>query len=167
MRHLSACLLLLAASLLSPAHACPDDLQEAAAFVTGQWTVVDDQGEVLGYSEFRPAAGGCGFRENWEGVDGVRGEATVTAAEGEGDWKMSWSDSDGLSLELSGRQRGQSLVFTGTQTTDDGDIHHRIAYDFLFQIGELRQTWEYQHEGETRWRTFFNGWYIPSHAWGQ
>ncbi len=144
--------------LATPALACRGDVETVMDYLPGDWEVLDGQGNVLGYSEIREGAGGCALRERWLGADGLEGEAMFTASDGR--WRMIWSDSDGLVLELDGQPRNGGMIFTGRQSRDDGDILHRIAYELLFELGEIHQRWEYSMDGGRTWEVFFMAWYV-------
>ncbi|MEA5446435.1 hypothetical protein VCB98_11450 [Gammaproteobacteria bacterium AB-CW1] len=156
-------LVLMFLAFLLPTHAlaCRGDVVTVMDYMAGDWMVADQQGNVLGYSEIREGAGGCAIRERWQGQDGLEGEAMFTARDGGERWRMVWSDSDGLMLELDGQRQNGNMVFTGAQESDQGQILHRIVYELLFEIGEIHQRWEYSTDGGRRWQVFFAGWYLP------
>jgi transcription termination factor Rho len=56
--------------------------------------------------------------------------------------------------------RNGGMIFTGRQSRDDGDILHRIAYELLFELGEIHQRWEYSMDGGRSWEVFFAAWYV-------
>ncbi|MDQ2069646.1 hypothetical protein [Natronospira bacteriovora] len=158
MRFPLAALMLLIVLLPASALACRGEVTTVMDYLPGNWEVVDGQGNILGYSEIREGAGGCALRERWEGQDGLEGEALFTVSDGR--WRLVWSDSDGLVLNLSGQPEDGNMVFTGTQSTEDGEILHRIAYELLFELGEIHQLWEYSMDGGRNWEVFFAAWYV-------
>jgi len=56
---------------------------------------------------------------------------------------------------------GADVIFTGSQQTDEGEVLHRIAYELLFDVGEIHQVWEYSTDGGRQWNVFFAAWYLP------
>ncbi|MCP1728599.1 hypothetical protein J2T60_002613 [Natronospira proteinivora] len=157
-------LTLFISAMVTPAQACRGDVTTAMDYLPGDWVVMGGETEVLGYSEIREGAGGCALRERWEGMDGLEGEALFTARDGGRRWQMVWSDSDGMSLTLSGQADGADMIFTGTQDSEEGEVLHRIAYQLLFDIGEIHQLWEYSVDGGRNWEVFFAAWYLPEDA---
>lgn len=161
MKHPLAVLIIFVVFLPVQAFACRGELVTVMDYLPGDWVVMGSETETLGYSEIREGAGGCALRERWEGMDGLEGEALFTARDGGRRWQMVWSDSEGMSLTLSGQADGADMIFTGTQDSEEGEILHRIAYQLLFDIGEIHQRWEYSRDGGRNWAVFFAAWYLP------
>jgi len=153
----------LATTLAIPSHAqsCRDEATSVMDYLPGDWVVMGGETETLGYSEIREGAGGCALRERWQGADGLEGEALFSASDGGRRWEMVWTDSDGLRLTLNGQLDGADVIFTGSQQTDEGEVLHRIAYELLFDVGEIHQVWEYSTDGGRQWNVFFAAWYLP------
>jgi hypothetical protein len=134
---------------------CADPARHQFDFWLGEWEVRDPSGQVVGHNRITSLFDGCGLREEWHGVSGVRGTSLNTYSAASGRWHQTWVDSNGDLLLLDGGLVDGAMVLEGLT----GEVHHRITWSRAEDDGDqVRQLWETSLDGSS-WDIAFDGRY--------
>ena len=131
-------------------------------FWLGSWEVTSPDGQLVGHNRITRTVQGCGLREQWRGVRGLRGTSLNAWSPARGAWHQTWIDSSGTVLLLDGGLRDGTMVLEGRVPSPDapeGELRHRI--NWLRIDGDpdrVRQLWETSADGVT-WEIAFDGRY--------
>ncbi len=145
--------------------ACEEAGYRQFDFWLGEWDVHSPAGELVGRNTISRVVSGCGLREEWRGVRGLRGTSLSTWSPLRRSWHQTWIDSSGTLLLLDGglRERGVMVLegeapLPGEQTT----VRHRISWSVVDgDPDHVRQHWETSADGRA-WETAFDGHYRRS-----
>lgn len=142
---------------------CADARHREFDFWLGTWEVRDPNGDVVGHNRVTPLFDGCGLREEWLGVGGLRGTSVNVFAAKRGHWHQTWVDSSGALLLLDGGIRDGAMVLEGSTPGDEADggtLRHRISWSPIDgHPDRVRQHWETSRDGQA-WETAFDGRYL-------
>ncbi|HSM38608.1 MAG TPA: hypothetical protein VK838_04680 [Candidatus Limnocylindrales bacterium] len=131
-------------------------------FWLGSWEVRSPDGEIVGHNRITRVADGCGLREQWRGVRGLRGTSLNAWSADRVAWHQTWVDSSGTVLLLDGGLRNGSMVLEGQLPASGqpgGRVHHRISWSLVAgDHDRVRQLWETSADG-TSWEIAFDGRY--------
>jgi tetratricopeptide (TPR) repeat protein len=106
-----------------PAHGGPIDppVVDEAAFLLGEWEVLDDRGRRIGSMSIHPAHDGRAIVREWRGNDHSTGTALLFYDEFVEAWRQIAIDSDGNVIEMIGDVHRREFEFEGELHTGRGD----------------------------------------------
>ncbi len=122
-------------------------------FWLGSWTVRASPGPVVGNASVESDLSGCLLQEHFDSGRGLQALAFVYYDVVVRHWFMTYMDSQGERIELSGGLAGQAMVMTGSEKGDGGrDIDVRVTWSAV-SGGAVQQTWEVAAAGSGAWKT--------------
>lgn len=128
-------------------------------FWVGDWEVTQPDGTPAGTNRIERILDGCVLQENWEGVDGSRGESYNLYSASDGHWHQTWVDKSGTLLLLDGGLEDGKMVLRGTRKGPGGrQLTDEISWELL-DDGRVRQHWRVSPDGGESWRDLFIGLY--------
>lgn len=146
----------------TPPPPCTDAAFRAFDFWLGDWRVANSQtGVSAGENLIAAIHDGCAIRENWSGVDGVKGESITYYDPLDGKWRQTWVSSGygGYALTLEGvAEESNRMTLTGV-------VHyygHKKSIDMRITwraTGDdtLTQTFEMRDPESGGWKVGFAG----------
>lgn len=142
------------------ARSCDAPEHRQLDFWLGDWEVVRADGELAGYNEISPVAGGCALLERWHGVRGGKGTSLTFYDPSTERWRQTWVGLRVI-LDLEGGWDGERMLLQGgPRRTPEGPVIDRIAWSPR-EDGEVLQVWEVSRDGGETWERVFAGLYRP------
>lgn len=131
-------------------------------FWLGRWKVHGPDGRLVGHNRITRTVGGCGLREEWRGLRGLRGTSLNAWSPERGAWHQTWIDSAGTVLLLDGGIRDGAMVLEGSvpaAAPNEPATRHRISWSLIDgDPDRVRQLWETSSDGVS-WEIAFDGRY--------
>lgn len=138
---------------------CADKGYQQFDFWLGEWQVSNSQNSQTSRSKISKILNGCVILEEYTAESGYQGKSLNIYNNKSQQWHQTWTDNDGLMLQLDGRLINGSMVLMGTVTNAQGDpLLQRITWTPL-AAGDVRQHWQQSTDNGTTWTTLFDGHY--------
>ncbi len=103
------------------AHSCVAPEYKQFDFWIGDWSVFEiNTTTVAAYVRVKPILDGCVLHEQYEGMDGHKGESFSLYDASRKVWQQSWVTNRGELLVIRGRMKNGEMVLTGADRTADG-----------------------------------------------
>lgn len=151
---------------LTPPPPCETAPYRQFDFWLGQWDVVKQEGGTpQASSHISSILQGCGIKEQYQAQTGYAGESLNWYDPETAQWRQSWTDNAGMTLELSGglNEQGQ-MVLSGDQRRDERGEKVRDRISWTAQPdGRVIQVWQSSTDGGQTWDQLFRGLYLPRH----
>jgi hypothetical protein len=141
-----------------PPPACATPAHGEFDFWIGDWDVTLADGKPAGTSHIEKILAGCVIFENWQSARSpYAGRSFNTWDPLTATWNQVWVDSDGATIQFSGRRNGNVMDMTGRQNTAAGTLHFQMSYT-LNDDDTVRQLWQ-QSKDRQQWEVIFDGRY--------
>lgn len=150
-----------AAFAAAPAKKCASKAHRQFDFWVGEWTVKTPDGDVVGENVIEKINDGCVLRERWRSSNGKSvGSSFNLYATKDGRWHQTWTDNDGLLLELVGGldDEGRMVMRESSVGPAKEQVVQEISWTKL-DGGKVRQHWRVSKDGGESWKDAFVGIY--------
>ncbi|HVS15686.1 MAG TPA: hypothetical protein VMV46_17315 [Thermoanaerobaculia bacterium] len=149
-------------ALLRAQGVCDSPPYAALDYLVGEWRLARDQGEELGRSTWRRAAGGCLLVEDFRDTRGQEVHGMLYRDPESGEWHGSWVDSSGNVVRVRGEDGADRIALEGEASSLQGGAIARVT----FERGEspadgVRQLLEMSSDDGATWATVSDARYLP------
>lgn len=145
----------------SAACPCCTEKHRQFDFWLGNWEVFGPKGKLLGTNDIYLLHDSCVIQENWKSATGnFTGTSYNYYNSDNGEWRQTWVDNQGGSLELKGQWNDSSMVmFTRPIMDSEGkQVVNRITWT-PDEDGSVRQLWDSSSDYGNTWQVLFDGIY--------
>ena len=134
--------------------------EEAFNFWIGEWDVYKYNTDTLvGRSSIRSILDGKAIEENYESIKyPFKGISLNKYNLVKDQWEQYWVDNSGLTLHITGNVVDGKMIMGNVMDLGKGNVENRISW-YKDTPDTVRQTWDQRNEGETEWKTVFDGSY--------
>jgi hypothetical protein len=128
-------------------------------FWLGNWQVSTAEDNIIRNSRVTKINDGCTLLEEYSTPSGYKGKSLNIYNKQTQEWHQTWTDNNGLLLQLNGNIVGNSMVMLG-QTIDERNknVINKITWTPKAK-GTVRQFWQTSHDNGKTWQTLFDGLY--------
>lgn len=125
-------------------------------FWIGDWSVFEiNTTSVAAYVRVKPILDGCVLHEQYEGVDGHKGESFSIYDDTRKIWHQSWVTNRGELLTIEGQMKNAEMVLSGADRTPDGKERLVRGVWKPINLG-VRETAERSTDGGKTWTPWFD-----------
>jgi ketosteroid isomerase-like protein len=131
-------------------------------FWVGDWDAFDSDRPNVVAARLRvdKILDGCVLHEDYQGVDGHRGESFSIYDASRKVWHQSWVTNSGQLLVIEGRMEGGKMVLDGTDRTEAGAERH-VRGNWESVSGGVRETAVRSVDGGKTWEPWFDMMFRP------
>lgn len=125
-------------------------------FWIGDWDVFDTSThERSAHVRVEPILDGCALREQYEDLNGMRGESLSSYGPGTRKWQQTWLTNRGQLLIIHGARQGEQMKFTGAFQGGSGN-DPLVRASWIPTQGEVRETASRSIDGGKNWTPWFD-----------
>lgn len=133
-------------------------------FWVGEWQVSNSKNPQTSRSKISKILSGCVILEEYTAPTGYQGKSLNIYNQHTQQWHQTWTDNDGMLLQLNGRLIDGSMVLMGAIENAKGEVLlQRITWTPLAS-GDVRQHWQQSKDDGSNWVTLFDGNYQKNKA---
>ncbi|MFN8060288.1 MAG: hypothetical protein U0Q12_14120 [Vicinamibacterales bacterium] len=135
--------------------ACSSPVHREFDFWLGNWDVFDRNSPTKSATvRVTKELDGCVLREEYDGLDGLRG-TSLSSYDGTAlEWQQTWVTNRAQLLVVHGHRDGDALVFTGWLREKNGEVSVRARW--TPEPAGVRETAERSTDGGHSWRPWFD-----------
>ena len=139
------------------AASCSSPDNRAFDFWVGDWDVfdVDSPAKIAAHARVDLILGGCAVHEDYQQVDGLRGESFSLYDINRKQWHQTWVTNRGTLLLIDGSAQSGEMVLSGVAHAPDGKAQ-LIRGTWKPQGRDVRETAEVSHDEGKTWRPLFD-----------
>jgi hypothetical protein len=128
-------------------------------FWLGDWQVSAADDNIIRHSKVTKINDGCTLLEEYSTPSGYKGKSLNIYNKQTQRWHQTWTDNNGLLLQINGNMVGNSMVMLG-ETIDERNkkVVNKITWTPKAK-GTVRQFWQTSHDKGKTWQTVFDGLY--------
>lgn len=123
--------------------ACCTEIHAQFDFWLGEWTVKNDQGQIVGENSISKIEDNCIMLEKWNGAKGTTGTSHNYYDTSDRTWNQLWIDNKGNVLKLKGGLQGESMMLRSDIIKGDNgkEYYNQISW-IRSEDGSVLQLWE-------------------------